>query len=82
MCKRNLKEFSNANSFWFSFALLPKVQHKYMRLPGLLCPSHNIVNKGAMAIKPDTFALLYIFAIVFGLDPAQATIGLEKCWKI
>ena len=27
----------------------------------------------------DTLALLYVFVIVFGLDPAQATIGLEKC---
>ena len=32
-------------------------------------------------MKPDTFSLLYVFVIVFGLDPAQATIGLEKCWS-
>ena len=29
-------------------------------------------------MKPDTFSLLYVFVIVFGLDPAQAPIGLEK----
>ena len=32
-------------------------------------------------MKPDTFALLYVFVIIFGLDPAQATKGLEKCWS-
>ena len=26
-------------------------------------------------------SLLYVFVIVFGLDPAQATVGLEKCWS-
>ena len=25
--------------------------------------------------------LLYVFVIGFGLDPAQATTGLEKCWS-
>ena len=30
-----------------------------------------------MVKKPDTFSLLYVFVIVFGLDPAQVTIG----WK-
>ena len=29
-------------------------------------------------MKPDTFSFLYVFVIVFGLDPVQATIGLEK----
>ena len=29
-------------------------------------------------MKPDTFSLLYVFVIVLGLDPAQATVGLEK----
>ena len=32
-------------------------------------------------MKPDTFSLLYVFVIIFGLDPPQATIGLEKCWS-
>ena len=32
-------------------------------------------------MKPDTFSLLYVFVIIFGLDPAQATIGLEECWS-
>ena len=32
-------------------------------------------------MTPDTFPLLFVFVIVFGLDPAQATIGLEKCWS-
>ena len=32
-------------------------------------------------MKPDTFSLLYLFVIIFGFDPAQATIGLEKCWS-
>ena len=32
-------------------------------------------------MKPDTFSLLYVFVTVFGLDPAQATTGLEKCWS-
>ena len=33
-------------------------------------------------MKPDTFSLLYVFVIVFGLDPAQATIGLEKMLEL
>ena len=32
-------------------------------------------------MKPDIFALLYVFVIAFGLDLAQATIGLGKCWS-
>ena len=39
----------------------------------------DTVNKRECHVmKPDTF-LCYI--IVFGLDPAQATIGLKKCWS-
>ena len=33
-----------------------------------------------MAMKPDTFYLLHVFVIGFGLDPVQATKDLEKCW--
>ena len=29
-------------------------------------------------MKSDAFSLLYVFVIVFGLDPAQATIGMEQ----
>ena len=29
-------------------------------------------------MKPNTFSLLYVFVIVFGLEPAQATIDLEN----
>ena len=32
-------------------------------------------------MKPDTFALLYVFDIVSSFDLAQATIGLEKSWS-
>ena len=39
-----------------------------------------IVNKRESNETQD-ISLLYVFVIVFGLDPAQATIGLEKCWS-
>ena len=32
-------------------------------------------------MKSDTFSSLDVFVIVFGLDPAQATLGLAKCWS-
>ena len=34
-----------------------------------------------MVVKPDTFLLFDVFVIVFGLDTAQARVGLEKCWS-
>ena len=39
-----------------------------------------IVNKSEWH-ETRHISLLYVFVIVFGLDPAQATIGLEKCWS-
>ena len=39
-----------------------------------------IVNKREWNETQD-ISLLNVFVIVFGFDPAQTTIGLEKCWS-
>ena len=57
-----------------------------LKIAGIV-PLNSCIKKGESTcsfkwvMKPDTFSLLHVCVIDFGLDPAKATVGLQKCWS-